>query len=602
LDIETTGIDLFDDIFGIGIATFPNSYYIPIRHTPKVQIQRSLFDPSPYLPNVNPDEALSFVKELVSNIPTVFHNSAFDVTHFTREGIPPSDWRCIEDTFILCYLHDERLLRVRGALVLESLTNRYFNYEPQEEHVCKEWVHGHGGPKGKRNWKSWMVNIPTELVANYCCADVEQTFSLFFHPEVQALRDRFYNVYRNECNLIPLVAKLNNTPLPLDIPTLKSHSTTLKEKLQTLKEQIAEVAGDGFNPDSSEDVGQYLLSQGHRLNITDKNKISADDDVLRTIDDPITELLQTYRTTRKVRSTYISGLLKKARPMGYYSEWKSISAKTGRFSSSLGQVFPKRDPDLKKMCRGSILKPDPDFIWISLDFSQLQLRIVAHLSQDPTMLSVYESQGDIHTETATYVFKTPEPTKQERQISKTLNFAVLFGAGPDRLQYTLRGEDIDLTYEECADICRRFRNKYKGVNSYKRRLVNHAFSHGFIVNPFGRQRYLKGWERIALNAMVQSTEADLVKFSMCRLWNEIFSSSRSVIMAQIHDEVFLSIHKSEIGFIPKIVHILTDWSSIFTVDIELGATVHAQRWSDEVEIPIDDLVSNPEIVHGLIGI
>jgi DNA polymerase I len=589
IDVETQGLDVNHYIIGIGLASFPRSFYIPIRHIATAPITPSLFDPIPNPVNIPSNVAIHFLKELIKTKTFIYHNSSFDITKFILDGIDPYSWK-FEDTYILAHLIDERLSQVRKGLSIEGLTEVYFNYKPTEEEECKNWAFQNGK---KTKWKEWMVNIPLTLLYNYGCADVEQTYDLFSHKKFQEIKSEFEVVYKREIGLIPLVAKMNLTGLPINRKHLMDHRQRIRSEIESIEKEGNLIADRNINLGSSVQIAEYLRSKGYLIGFTQKGQVAVDDDALLQIDDSLCPIIRRYRSLNKTDGTYIENFLNKYSFKNYlFANWRSLGPRTGRFSSKIGQIIPKRDPEKKEVCRGSIYNDnEEEYTWVAIDFSQLQLRIAAHLSKDSTMNKVYLSNGDIHTTTAQYVFNTDEISKRERTLAKCLNFSVLFGAGPDNIIMQLRAEGILLSYEEAVSICKRFYSLYTGVQKYARKLRDSMASKDFIINMFGRRRWLVGYEKKkVLNAVIQSTEADLVKEVLNRLKN-LYYGRKTHLLAQIHDEMIIAFANDEFDeLFWATVDAMQSWEGIFSIPIRVGVCYFDGSLSKEVETSVDALL------------
>ena len=615
VDTETEGLYHRHRIVGVCLAGIcpkthkGRSFYIPIRHVaPRFNLadnQLDLFQPPkkyPPVPNLKPKLVMRKLLPLFRNQQTIFHNFNFDAKFFLKEGIPLSTWNH-EDTMLLFYLYDDRRCRYRGGLRLETIYTQLFQVETKGGKALKEWANKHGY-KG-RSWKGKIKEFPVQLVGQYGTDDVEQTWEIFHHPKVQNIAKKFQELYRTEKQVSKVLVGMMFRGLKIDETHAHQCKTSIEERLAELKENILRVVGDpNFNPLSSEQVGNYFLKLGYEMESSDKGNYVTDENALKRLDHEICPWLMEYRGKSKQLSTYILPFITPPEEKGYneegwvYPDWRQVNTRTGRLSSNFAQVFPKRDKEAKKFCRGLFIVPQfSEYIWYGFDLSQIELRLIAHESRDPTMLDIYNRGGDIHRKTASFVFNVePEDvTDIQRTVAKCLNFAVAYGSGPNKIrEILLKDYEIEISFERAEEIVKAFRQGYNKVTRYCWQLIRQASIAGCLFNRFGRKRHLKGIERIAPNTRIQSLGADLIKIIMCRT-DDLYRDFKTHLVAQIHDEIIVAFHRSELDdlFFPTI-DAMQRWDPPYNwrVPIRVGVTRYGIRWSEETESSVEQEMTN----------
>lgn len=605
-DTETTGVGRFDNICGICAASDGRSYYVPIRHEDPPynaeDYQTSLFENSKIydpIDNMDPELVLDVVRFL-TDIPAIFHNATFDLRMFAQDGIPEHEWKEFHDTFLIGFLRDERLAKIWGGLKLEGLAERHLGIKAEGEEKLKQWALDHGATKSK--WKAMMRQIPVQLVYYYGCEDVEQTYELFHHEDFRIARIHFESLYHTELKVMRAAVNMMLDGIPVDEEwALKYYKELTKEYEEIEKEcrEITEISD--FNPLSGEQLALFLMSKGFKVRLSPSSKKNKQEYVtdklaLSRIDHPICDKIIRARWLSKTISTYVEPFIPggKYNDNGmYYPDWRTVKVKTGRFSAKLTQLIPKHDPEAKKICRGIFRNPDTENkIWVGFDFSQLQLRIAAHVSKDPKMLSIYRDGGDIHRLTASiaYNIKEENVTSDQRFVAKGLNFGNLFGSGPDGLRKQLEAQGVHISYDQAKKICRNFRKGYRSTQRMNSYLRDQAYRRRCLYNRFGRRNWMRNRERKATSFMIQSLEADLMKIVLCRLY-DLLQPYKSKILAQIHDEVIIEFDKSELDdlFFP-VIDLMQRWNPPYDwrVPIRVGITYYKERWYEETEETVDE--------------
>ena len=356
---------------------------------------------------------------------------------------------------------------------------------------------------------------------------------------------------------LPLVNTLANMEIegfPLDANTLDSFGNVYKEKLNQLSKEIFDLAGEQFNLASPKQIGEILFN---KLGLPSNRKASTSVDYLKELSDlhPIVPKILEYRKYFKLVSTYIEGL----KPHIYkdhkiHASFNQAQTQTGRLSSSNPnlQNISIRDEE-GKLIRKAFFYPEDDYEILSLDYSQIELRILAHLSNCKNLKEAFESEEDIHTATAKRVFQLEEePNALQRRKAKAVNFGIIYGISDWGL-----ADQLEIPVAEAKQIIKNFYESYPEVSDFFRKILDKAMKDGYVSTMYGRRRYLRELhdsnyqtrefaKRAAMNAPIQGSAADLIKIAM----NEVEKALReggykTKMVLQIHDELIFKVPKEE---------------------------------------------------------
>ena len=356
---------------------------------------------------------------------------------------------------------------------------------------------------------------------------------------------------------LPLVETLTDMEIegfPLDVKTLDSFGDVYKEKLDSLSKEIYELAGEKFNIASPKQIGEILFT---KLGLPANRKSSTSVDNLKDISDlhPIVPKILEYRKYFKLVSTYIEGL----KPHIYkdnkiHASFNQALTQTGRLSSSNPnlQNISIRDEDGKNI-RKAFFYPDDNYEILSLDYSQIELRILAHLSNCKNLKEAFESEEDIHTATAKRVFKlNEEPNALQRRKAKAVNFGIIYGISDWGL-----ADQLEITVGEAKEIIKNFYESYPEVSVFFRNILDKAMKDGYVSTMYGRRRYLRELhdsnyqvrefaKRAAMNAPIQGSAADLIKIAMIEVEKALKENNlKTKMVLQIHDELIFKVPKEE---------------------------------------------------------
>jgi DNA polymerase I len=401
--------------------------------------------------------------------------------------------------------------------------------------------------------------------------------------------------------LVEVLADMERVGVALDVAYLQRLATVLARDLTQLHDDICLLAGRTFNLNSPKQLGEILFEvlaiPGGKK--TKTGAYTTDADVLAALatDYPICDLLLRYRELSKIESTYVRALPRLVRPATgrIHSSWNATVAATGRLSSSEPnlQNIPVRT-ELGKSIRRAFTAGEPGQVLLCADYSQVELRIMAHLSQDAALLAAFRDGLDVHAATASQIFGVPlaEVTSEQRRKAKEINFGIMYGMGPEGLS-----QRIGVSRKEARVFIDGYLERFAGVARYMAETITQATERGYVETMLGRRRYLPDLqsrnrmlraaaERMAINAPIQGTSADLIKRAMVT-WHaraeagvagDLGPQAARLIM-QVHDELVFEVRESRlVDVVPVVVACMRDAMQLdvpLQVDVELGTT-----WAD----------------------
>lgn len=507
----------------------------------------------------NREEALKFVnifKPLYENpqIMKVGQNIKYDYEVLMNYGVEIQGK--MFDTMIAHYLIQPELYHN-----MDYLAEVYLHY--QTVHI-EDLI----GPKGK-NQKSMRDLSPSE-VYEYAAEDADITLRLknVLEPKLKELNleELFWNV---EMPLVPVLAHMEMNGVCIDTNTLKETSVNLTNRLTEIERHIYELAGESFNIASPRQVGEILFG---KMKIVDKPKKTktgqyvTSEEVLQQLrsKSPIIDEILNYRGLKKLLSTYVDSLPKLINPRTgrIHASFNQAITSTGRLSSSDPnlQNIPVRDDDGKEIRRCFI--PEPGCLFFSADYSQIELRIMAHLSEDPNMTEAFREGNDIHAATAAKIWHEDisQVTDAQRKKAKTANFGIIYGITTFGL-----AQRMNIENKEAKQIIEDYFHTFPGVKAYMEKSKEIVRKKGYAETLFHRRRYLpdinshngtvRGFaERNAINAPIQGSEADIIKVAMVRIFKRFKAEGiKSKMIIQVHDELNFSVYPEEKEKVEQIV-------------------------------------------------
>ncbi|MEK7499014.1 MAG: DNA polymerase I, partial [Patescibacteria group bacterium] len=415
---------------------------------------------------------------------------------------------------------------------------------------------------GKGKDQKSMKDVPLKELARYACEDADVSLRLYdlFLPQLQ--QEKLLAVLREiELPLLDVLIHMEMTGVALDESVLQKLNLKVVQRIYELEQEIWAAAGEKFNIKSPKQLRVILFERLGLPTVGVKKTQSGYSTAARELDllsgmHPIIDFLSEYREVTKLKSTYIDTLPKLIDPTTkrIYTSFNQTIAATGRLSSTNPnlQNIPVRTPLGQEIRQAFVAKEG--FVLVQADYSQLELRIAAHMARDASMLAAFASQADIHRATAASVFgvSLDSVTDDMRRKAKTLNFGVLYGMGP---QSFARAADVSV--EEARSFIDRYKQEYKGIEDFTQKTISFAQENGFVETMFGRKRYVPelnsnnpairaAAERMAFNFPIQGTEADILKKAMIQLYTEMRNTYKSSAMIlTVHDELVCEVPEKD---------------------------------------------------------
>ena len=557
LDTETTSTHAIDaELVGLSFATEENkAFYVAIP--------------------TEREQALKFVEIFKpvyenENILKIGQNIKYDMEVLANYGVELKGK--LFDTMIAHYLIQPELHHN-----MDYLAETLLNY--QTVHI-EELI----GPKGK-NQKS-MREVDPKLVCEYAAEDADVTLKLYnvLQPQLKEnnLESLFWDI---EMPLVPVLADMEMNGVLLDTKALKETSDIFNKRMNEYEQKIYEQAGEKFNISSPKQVGEILFGKMKIMEKPKKTKTGqyvTSEEVLQTLKSkaPIVEDILNYRGMKKLLSTYVDSLptLINPRTGHIHTSFNQALTATGRLSSSDPnlQNIPVRTDDGKEIRKCFI--PEPGCKFFSADYSQIELRIMAHLSGDENMIEAFRSGFDIHKATAAKIWKEQmeNVTDSQRKKAKQANFGIIYGI----TTYGL-AQRMEIPNGEAKEIIEGYFATFPKVKEYMEKAKETARQKGYAETIFGRRRYLpdinsangtvRGFaERNAINAPIQGSEADVIKVAMVKIWNRFKKENiRSKMILQVHDELNFSVYPEEAEKVEKIV--MEEMQSAYKLQVPLVA-------------------------------
>ena len=541
LDTETTSIEALDaKLVGLSFSTEDfRAWYVPVsRETEKAKKILEIFRPVYENPKIL----------------KVGQNLKYDLTVLANYDIHLSG--PLFDTMLAHYLIQPELRHN-----MDYLAEIYLNYKTI--HI-EELI----GPKG-RGQKN-MGDLEPKDIYKYACEDADVTLRLMKPLAEELRKNSLEEVFQNiEMPLMPVLARMERNGVVLDTETLKEVENDFTARLQTLEKDIYELAGHEFTINSPRQVGEVLFGElklSEKVKKTKSGQYSTSEEVLRDLHSkhPIVQKILDYRGLKKLLSTYVEALPKLINPAtGHiHTSFNQAVTATGRLSSSNPnlQNIPVRGEDGREIRKAFI--PEAGEIFFSADYSQIELRIMAHLSGDEHMIEAFNAGHDVHAATAARIFHKDikDISKDERRKAKTANFGIIYGISAFGL-----AERMDVSRTEAKELIDSYFEMYPKIKEYIAKAVDTAREKGYIETEFGRRRYLpdinsrnavvRGYaERNAVNAPIQGTAADIIKIAMIRVQQRLDAEGcKARMMLQVHDELNFSVPTDEFDKVKRIV-------------------------------------------------
>ncbi len=566
VDLET---DMLDPINGriVGISLCwddEKAYYIPVEHVFGAQLNKAF--------------VLSQLKPILEDPKKklIGHNIKYDYMIFQNEEIELNN--LYFDTMIAAYI----LAPDEHRHNLKDVSMKYLQHRmiPIEEIIGK----------GKNQIQFGEAEIAT--ASKYAAEDAYITFQLWekLHPQIEKL-EMSHLFYHIEMPLIKTIAQMERNGIYIDLELFRQISTKLEHNIDKLQKLIYNITNEQFNLDSPSQLSEVLFEK-MKLPVIKKTKTgySTDIEVLTKLskDFELAKEIIDYRQLKKLQTTYIDAFPKLVdqRTHRIHSSFNQTVTATGRLSSSNPnlQNIPIRTEIGREMRKGFTTEND-DWVILAADYSQIELRIVALLSNDNKMIENFNKGGDIHAQTAATIFQVDEEnvTSNKRRQAKVINFGIIYGMGA----YSL-SEDLNISRSEAQDFIDNYFSFYKGVYEYLESTKEFARDKGYVKTIFNRRRYLPGInsrnsnvrsneERMAINMPIQGTAADMIKIAMNNIHHKIKDNTDEIKMIiQVHDELVFEIKKNVLEDYEKLIrnemeHVLpTEYTGIVQIKVDIG--------------------------------
>ena len=572
VDTETNSLDpITAELVGISLcADGTEAFYLPVRHADpngvRLDGQLSL------------EQVIAHVAPLLADpaIPKVGHNLKFDLAVLRTNGIELAG--PLQDTMLASYLLDP----TRRSQKLDDLAAEFLHKKTTS---FSEVTSGDKRPDAFRY-------VPLDQARDYSCEDVVAALGLWriFEPRLRdlGLWPLFADV---EIQLVPILESMERAGIAIDPDLLHGLSEEFGAQINALSQHILTLAGEDFNINSPRQLAEILFEKlGLPHGRKTKTGYSTDIKVLERLGrlHPLPRLVTEHRNLTKLKSTYVDRLPEMVHPRTgrIHTSFNQTVTATGRLSSSDPnlQNIPIRTPEGQRIRAAFI--PAPGQIFLSADYSQIDLRVLAHYSRDPALIEAFRDGGDIHRATAAEIFRVrPEfVTSEMRRVAKSINFGIVYGMSAFGLS-----EQLDIGRKEAATFIDRYFTHYSGVKRFMDTAIAEARDRGFVTTLLGRRRSLPDInspnktirefaERTALNTPIQGTAADLIKLATIavdRVLREAKAQAR--LLLQIHDELILEAPVSEVAALTPLVQMamehVVELAVPLTVNIATGTTL-----------------------------
>ncbi len=541
-DTETTGLNRFSDrLLGIAISSKSSiAYYISIENEKYA------------------NEVVAKLQPLLNNEKQIkiAHNLKFDMHFLAKYGAKFAG--PMFDTMVAHYL-----LNPDGRHKLDDIIKEQFNYKmvPIEELI---------GKRGKN--QGTLSSVDLEKVKDYACEDADYTFRLYELLD-KKLKDNDLSALSSEIEM-PLVKTLFHMEQPgfkLDIDALNIFNNELLAEIDKTKTQIFELAEEEFNIASPKQLGVILFEKlkivgTDKIRKTKTKQYSTGEEILQKLVDKheIVPLILEYRSLAKLQSTYVSALPKLIEPSTgkIHTSFTQTIAATGRLSSVNPnlQNIPIREERGREI-RKSFIPSDNEHVLLAADYSQIELRLMAHLSEDEHMIDAFLHDADIHRSTAAKVFKVSEEdvSREMRSQAKTANFGIIYGISAFGLS-----ERLKISRSDSKQLIDSYFETFPKVKVYMDKCIEDAKEKGYVETMFGRKRYLpdvqsgnatvRGFaERNAINSPIQGSAADIIKIAMIKIMNKLQGKYKTKMILQVHDELVFDVYKPELEDIKALI-------------------------------------------------
>ena len=533
LDTETTALEAIDaELVGVALAVEEErAWYVPVAHA------------ADDAPQLDRETVLEAIRDLLADdsLTLVGQNLKYDLTVLANYGVRSANR--LADTMLASYLLNPAQRHNLDALAQEHLGYAMLSYSTVTDDA-------------EKNFADVAVADATRYAGEDADITLRLAHRLLPRLENEGMAALFSEV---ETPLIPVLVEMERTGIRVDPAVLAGLSDEFGGKLHRLEEEIHALAGESFNIASPKQL-QHILFDKLELPPVKKTKTgpSTDQSVLERLADkhPLPEKILAYRGFAKLRSTYVDALSKliRADTGRVHTSFNQSVAATGRLSSTNPnlQNIPIRTEEGRRIRTAFV--PAPGRTLLSADYSQIELRLLAHISRDPVLTEAFRTGQDVHARTAAEIFDTDmgAVTSEQRREAKTINFGIIYGMGAQRLARTLR-----IPFKTAQEYIAQYFARYQGIKTYMDEVVASAREYGYVTTLRGRRRYvpdlhskssqlLSAAERVAINTPIQGTAADIIKLAMLAIAARLRTSGlRARMLLQVHDELLFEVPEDE---------------------------------------------------------
>ena len=562
IDTETTGLDYIDsELVGISISfNAGEGFYIPIKHNDESIIQLPL------------EDVINALKPLLENSEKkiIGQNIKFDKNILMKYGLKIASIK--NDTMMMSYVLDASATRHN----LDALASYYLGYKTS----TYEDVAGKGAKQIS------FDDVPIDIATNYAAEDADITLRLYeeLSPKLKNIESLNKLNEEIEIPLIEVLSDMERNGAILNAKVLNAQSKDLEERIIRLENKAYKLAGEEFNLGSTKQLREIFFDKlNYRvIKKTPGGQPSTDEKVLAELAEEyeLPKVLLEHRTLSKLKSTYTDKLPNQISSLSgkVHTSFHQAVTTTGRLSSSDPnlQNIPIRTEDGRRIRQA--FEPSNGNKFISADYSQIELRVMAHLSKDPGLLSAFQEGEDVHSKTASEVFNVgiEDVSSELRRNAKAINFGLIYGISAFGL-----GKQLGITRNLAAEYMAMYFEKYPGVKQYMESTKESASQNGYVETLFGRRLYLKeinannalrrqASERAAINAPVQGTAADIMKIAMIRMYQALEKEkSEARIILQVHDELILDTPEKEIDRVIELTTEAMKEATLLDVPLEI---------------------------------
>ncbi len=572
IDTETTSKEyLTADLVGISFCLEPGvAYYLPLGHT--------YLDAGPQL---DTHEALRLLRPVLADdkVKKIGQNIKYDAEVLARYGIELKGF--FFDTMVASYVIDPTLRQHN----LDYLAQHYLSYKM----LSYDEVTEHAKDKD-------FASVDINKAKEYSCEDAEITLLLKSILEKKLRDTDNYTLFQDlEVRLIPVLMDMELTGIKIDVDFLKAMSEAFADELSSIEQKVFDLTGEEFNINSPQQLG-YILFEKLKLPWKKKTRkktgYSTDVEVLTelAVHHEVPNLLLRFRTISKLKSTYLDALAETVNPATgrIHTSYNQTVTATGRLSSSNPnlQNIPIRTDEGREIRKGFIA--DKGHLLLSADYSQIELRVFAHYSEDPVLLEAFEGGEDIHVRTAAEVFGVDPTlvTTEMRRMAKMINFGIIYGMGPIRL-----ARELGISKKVAQGYLDNYYERYKGVKDFKETMLSQARQNRYVTTLLKRRRYVPNInsdngnlkseaERVAINTPIQGTAADLIKMAMINIAERLRRANlRTKMLLQVHDELVFEVPEKELDRASQLIK--DEMECVYPLNVPLKVDINwGKNWEE----------------------